>query len=218
MAEKKLSKTARASTRGKVTLKAWHVAIDSGKIVARVSIDGRAPIKAVLDTGASVSVFRKDAVTQSAADVTVAGGLSNLPTVQYVISESFPVTSDVLNQSLNVITFQAAGTVLLFPGRTEYLEKYGPAAQELAARGFATLTIDWRGQGLSGREVADPVKGHFHSFDDPVNDLATALKLLSARLPRPHIGLAHSMGGCIACFCKRLNKFLVSVCNVTIVS
>lgn len=49
------------------------VAIDSGKIVARVSIDGRAPIKAVLDTGASVSVFRKDAVTQSAADVTVAG-------------------------------------------------------------------------------------------------------------------------------------------------
>ncbi len=38
MAEKKLSKTARASTRGKVTLKAWHVAIDSGKAVSRVKL------------------------------------------------------------------------------------------------------------------------------------------------------------------------------------
>lgn len=38
MAEKKLSKTARASTRGKVTLKAWHVARDSGKAVTRVKL------------------------------------------------------------------------------------------------------------------------------------------------------------------------------------
>ena len=45
--------------------------------------------------------------------VTVSGGLSNLPTQQYVISESFPVTGDVVNQSLNVVTHQAAGTVLL---------------------------------------------------------------------------------------------------------
>ena len=41
MAEKKLSKTARASTRGKVTLKAWHVAIDSGKAVSRVKLVNR---------------------------------------------------------------------------------------------------------------------------------------------------------------------------------
>jgi hypothetical protein len=38
MADKKLSKTARASTRGKVTLKAWHVAKDSGKAVSRVKL------------------------------------------------------------------------------------------------------------------------------------------------------------------------------------
>ena len=47
MAEKKLSKTARASTRGKVVLKAWHVARDSGETVSRVKlvnhlIDGKA--------------------------------------------------------------------------------------------------------------------------------------------------------------------------------
>jgi hypothetical protein len=38
MADKKLSKTARASTRGKVVLKAWHVARDSGKPVSRVKL------------------------------------------------------------------------------------------------------------------------------------------------------------------------------------
>lgn len=91
----------------------------------------------------------------------------------------------------------ARGTVIICPGRTEFIEKYFEVIRELQGRGFAVFCIDWRGQGLSGREVADPVKGHFHSFDDPVNDLATALKLLSAKLPRPHIGLAHSMGGCI---------------------
>lgn len=47
MAEKKLSKTARASTRGKVVLKAWHVARESGEAVTRVKlvnhlVDGKA--------------------------------------------------------------------------------------------------------------------------------------------------------------------------------
>jgi hypothetical protein len=47
MAEKKLSKTARASTRGKVVLKAWHVAKESGETVTRVKlvnhlVDGKA--------------------------------------------------------------------------------------------------------------------------------------------------------------------------------
>jgi lysophospholipase len=52
------------------------------------------------------------------------------------------------------------GTVLLFSGRTEYAEKYGPAARELAVRGFAMATIDWRGQGLSARLSGDATLGH----------------------------------------------------------
>jgi len=89
------------------------------------------------------------------------------------------------------------GSVIVAPGRTEFIEKYFEVLRELQARGFAVFCIDWRGQGLSGREVENGVKGHFASFDDPVNDLSTALKLLGDRLPRPHIGLAHSMGGAI---------------------
>jgi lysophospholipase len=91
----------------------------------------------------------------------------------------------------------ARGSVIVCPGRTEFIEKYFEVVRDLQARGFAVFCIDWRGQGLSGREVADGLKGHFANFEDPVNDLATALKLLADKLPRPHIGLAHSMGGAI---------------------
>lgn len=91
----------------------------------------------------------------------------------------------------------ARGSVIVAPGRTEFIEKYFEVIRELQARGFAVFCIDWRGQGLSGREVENSLKGHFVSFDDPVNDLSTALKLLADRLPRPYIGLAHSMGGAI---------------------
>jgi lysophospholipase len=89
------------------------------------------------------------------------------------------------------------GSVIVAPGRTEFIEKYFEVIRNLQDRGLSVFCIDWRGQGLSGREVENPLKGHFASFDDPVNDLSTAVKLLSARLPRPHIGLAHSMGGAI---------------------
>lgn len=91
----------------------------------------------------------------------------------------------------------ARGSVIVAPGRTEFVEKYFEVMRELQGRGFAVFCIDWRGQGLSGREVENGLKGHLASFDDPVNDLSTALKLLAAKLPRPHIGLAHSMGGAI---------------------
>src|SRR5262245_50526389 len=89
------------------------------------------------------------------------------------------------------------GSVIIAPGRTEFIEKYFEVTRELQGRGFAVFCIDWRGQGLSGREVENGQKGHFASFDDPVNDFSTALKLLGPQLPRPHVGLAHSMGGAI---------------------
>jgi len=89
------------------------------------------------------------------------------------------------------------GSVIVAPGRTEFIEKYFEVIGELQRRGFAVFCIDWRGQGLSGRETDNPLKGHLSNFDDPVNDLSTALKLLGDKLPRPHIVLAHSMGGAI---------------------
>ena len=91
-----------------------------------------------------------------------------------------------------------AGTVLLFPGRTEYVEKYGRAAADLAARGYQTLAIDWRGQGLADRALRDPMVGHVGHFDEYQRDVAALLELARALdLPRPYHLMAHSMGGCI---------------------
>lgn len=91
----------------------------------------------------------------------------------------------------------ARGSIIVAPGRTEFIEKYFELIGELQQRGFAVFCIDWRGQGLSGRETGNRLKGHLASFDDPVNDLGAALRLLSAKLPGPHVALAHSMGGAI---------------------
>lgn len=92
----------------------------------------------------------------------------------------------------------AKGTVLIFPGRTEYAEKYGRAAADLAARGYATLAIDWRGQGLADKLLDDPAVGHVERFTDYQKDVAAVLKAAETlELPRPWHLIAHSMGGCI---------------------
>ena len=92
----------------------------------------------------------------------------------------------------------ARGTVLIFPGRTEYIEKYGRDARALAACDLATLAIDWRGQGLADRLTADPMSGHVGRFMDYQRDVAAMLRAAEwLDMPRPWHLLAHSMGGCI---------------------
>ena len=39
------------------------------------------------------------------------------------------------------------GTVCLFTGRAEFIEKYFETVRDLRARGFAVAMLDWRGQG-----------------------------------------------------------------------
>lgn len=93
----------------------------------------------------------------------------------------------------------ARGTVLLFPGRTEYVEKYGPAAGEFAARGYAMLAVDWRGQGLADRLLPDRAPGHVGHFGDYQRDVAAVMALARAEgLAEPFYLLSHSMGGAIA--------------------
>lgn len=93
---------------------------------------------------------------------------------------------------------QAQGSVLLFPGRTEYVEKYAQSAHELAQRGYATLAIDWRGQGLADRPLRDPRVGHVDHFSDYQADVAAMIEAAQAlKLPEPWYLLGHSMGGCI---------------------
>ncbi|TNJ41772.1 alpha/beta hydrolase [Phaeobacter sp. B1627] len=93
---------------------------------------------------------------------------------------------------------QAAGTILLFPGRTEYVEKYGPIAREMGARGFAVLAVDWRGQGLADRALSDRRLGHVADFGEFQQDVAALCAHAEALdLPKPWFLLGHSMGGAI---------------------
>ncbi|MFV0383027.1 alpha/beta fold hydrolase [Paracoccus sp. (in: a-proteobacteria)] len=90
------------------------------------------------------------------------------------------------------------GSVLLFPGRTEFVEKYGPFVQNLITTGYDVLGIDWRGQGMSDRLQSDPRPGHIGEFADYQRDVVEMVVAADKLdLPRPWHLLAHSMGGCI---------------------
>ena len=90
----------------------------------------------------------------------------------------------------------AKGTVCVFGGRGEFIEKYFETARELQARGFAVATMDWRGQGHSSRKLPDPRKGHVESFAEFEIDVEAFMRqVVLADCPPPYYALAHSMGG-----------------------
>jgi len=90
------------------------------------------------------------------------------------------------------------GTVCLFQGRAEFIEKYFETVRDLRARGFAVATLDWRGQGLSQRAFRSSRKGYVRSFDEYAIDLDTFInEIVLPDCPPPHFALAHSMGATI---------------------
>jgi lysophospholipase len=89
----------------------------------------------------------------------------------------------------------ARGSVLIAQGRAEFIEKYFETVGELLARGFCVVAFDWRGQGLSDRELADRRKGHIDDFAIYERDLeAVTEQALRPFCPQPWFALAHSMG------------------------
>jgi lysophospholipase len=88
------------------------------------------------------------------------------------------------------------GTVCIFHGRTEFIEKYFEVVADLRRRGFAVATMDWRGQGGSERLLANARKGHVRSFADYDRDMAIFMKeVVLPDCQPPFIALGHSMGG-----------------------
>jgi lysophospholipase len=88
------------------------------------------------------------------------------------------------------------GTVCVFNGRGEFIEKYFETVGELRQRGFAVATMDWRGQGHSSRQLTDPRKGHVGSFAEFEIDVETFMRqMVLPNCPPPYFALAHSMGG-----------------------
>src|SRR3954464_4976799 len=121
-----------------------------------------------------------------------------------------PVPEDVVTGTLKTpdgVTLRYArwappegrkGTVCLFQGRAEFIEKYFETVRDLRARGFAVATIDWRGQGLSERALPNSLRGYVRSFDDYIVDLSTFIhEVVLPDCPPPYFALAHSMGATV---------------------
>jgi len=87
------------------------------------------------------------------------------------------------------------GTVCIFQGRSEWIEKYFETVRDLRARGFAVAALDWRGQGLSERALGDPRKGYVRDFSQYDSDLETFMReIVLPDCPPPLFALGHSTG------------------------
>ena len=104
-------------------------------------------------------------------------------------------------------------TVIILPGRTEYIEKYNTVIQEFLDRNFSVLCVDWRGQGLSQRPHGRTDIGHVKDFFEYQIDLETILEDLKDTLDkRPKVLFSHSMGSCIGLrYLLRDNTFTCSI-------
>ena len=90
------------------------------------------------------------------------------------------------------------GTIIVLPGRSEYIEKYNNVIRQFLERNYSVVCIDWRGQGLSQRPMGRTNIGHIKNFFEYQIDLETVLKEIEEKLSsKPMILFAHSMGGCI---------------------
>lgn len=87
------------------------------------------------------------------------------------------------------------GTICLFTGRSEFIEKYLEVVADLRRRGFAVAIMDWRGQGGSVRMLQNKRKGHIKSFSEYEKDVQCFMReVVLPDCPPPYFALAHSMG------------------------
>lgn len=87
------------------------------------------------------------------------------------------------------------GSILFMTGRADFYEKYLETFHDFHAHGWNVTSVDWRGQGGSGRCGPHPHVGHIDDFATWVTDLVAVFDDWRATHPGPHIVLGHSMGG-----------------------
>lgn len=87
------------------------------------------------------------------------------------------------------------GSILFFPGRGDFYEKYLETLEEWHRAGWRVTAADWRGQAGSGRLGKDAVTGHIADFALWIDDLARFWDDWVRKTPGPHVLAGHSMGG-----------------------
>lgn len=93
---------------------------------------------------------------------------------------------------------KSKGTILLQQGHNEFIEKYFETIQEFLDRNYCVIAFDWRGQGMSDRQINNIHKSYIKDFDRHDKDLRNILNtIIKNNFPNPLIGIGHSMGGCL---------------------
>ena len=90
------------------------------------------------------------------------------------------------------------GTILIFTGFSEFIEKYYETIGDLIELGWCIVIFDWRGQGLSSKLLLEKDKGYIENFAQYLQDAEAIYQQRMAAMPRPHNLLGHSMGGHLA--------------------
>jgi lysophospholipase len=87
------------------------------------------------------------------------------------------------------------GSLLFLAGRGDHYEKYLETLDYWATKGWSVTSIDWRGQGQSGRLLQDQYVGHIDDFSTWIGDLEHFYSNWVREQSGPHVVVAHSMGG-----------------------
>lgn len=87
------------------------------------------------------------------------------------------------------------GRILWQGGRGDIFEKYLELFAHWHAAGWSVTSLDWRGQGGSGRLAATPNVGHIADFADYIADLRAFWAAWAAEAPGARVLMGHSMGG-----------------------
>ena len=87
------------------------------------------------------------------------------------------------------------GSILFLTGRADFYEKYLETFNDFHEHGWNITTIDWRGQGGSGRCGPHRHVGHIEDFSIWTDDLSDLYKQWRTSNPAPHVVIGHSMGG-----------------------
>ncbi|MDX2028012.1 MAG: alpha/beta hydrolase [Alphaproteobacteria bacterium] len=94
------------------------------------------------------------------------------------------------------------GTVLVLPGRREFIEKkHSELGREFLTRNFRLIIVEWRGQGLSARFLSSAARqrDHIENFQTYLDDLHSFYgAVVRSGLQGPLVVVGHSMGSHLA--------------------
>ncbi len=91
------------------------------------------------------------------------------------------------------------GTIIVFTGRNECIEKYFETTADLQNAAFDVVVFDWRGQGDSEHLIPDRHKGYVRRFSDYRLDVEAIFdQVVLPECRPPFFVVAHSMGCLIA--------------------